>query len=132
MRKLNNTKSGIHERSHMETVGYYYNMKEYPIVKENGDYKLIDDNPEAKEDTNVRERLQWHMMNPWEDNDFSIQPKDGKYEAFYISDVYDGVSCYIVGVGDTQEQATTKCIQNLLDLMTGYSKDKVDRIIFNH
>lgn len=35
----------------------------------------------------------------------------------------------IVGTGSTEEKATTKCIQNVIELMNGYNQDKVEELV---
>jgi hypothetical protein len=71
------------------------------------------------------------MTNPWSDNWFYTEPSNGAYNAHYTSPVYDGVDCHIIGTGDTEDKAILSCIKNILSVMSGYDKAKVEEYVAN-
>lgn len=101
-----------------KVVGYWIEgLKEVPIVlKDDGKYYRNNEEFEKK-------LFQSALGEVWHDELwFSDQ-----HELSYYWDIYDGVSCRIIGIGNTILKAAKDCISNIIDIMSEQKQNFINR-----
>lgn len=113
-------------------IGYYWlGEDENPIIKNGNKYYVINAKTNSINELK-REEFQHGMTNPWDKLIYNVEKIDSdEYEASYLSIIYDSIHIRIVGVGESESDATCNMIENILDVMNGYDEQHVNDFINN-
>lgn len=110
-------------------IGYWIDdvYGEIPIIKK-------DDGKYYRRYTDIdeefpKEMYQYSMTHPFGEMRFYYIEQDGEVTARYISPICDSFSCNIIGTGTNLNSAVLNLIENILDIMNGYNKEKVNKFM---
>jgi len=118
-------------------IGYWWEGDEFevPIVRkgDNKYYKIFPKTDDEDEHTDefYKEQFQYCMTNPFSSTDVYHERSGNKFIVSYNSPIYDFLNCRIIGEGDSLDDATFNLIENVLDVMRGYNKNRVDEFMNN-